>query len=211
MKSIRLVAYAFALLLLSSCAKDPWQALREQYLNDNDVAQLLLVKYQSGSDAQAELWVKENTAWTMLADGPVFVGKNGLGKEREGDMKTPIGDFRALQAFGILPDPGTALPYVFVTESIYGCDDDPRYYNTLIDTAVVHHICHGEHLIDYVPHYHYGLTISYNEEQVMGLGSCIFVHCKGPNPYTAGCVALDEDFMKLVLQTCDERLRVCIH
>lgn len=211
MKKISFLALIL-LCVFTSCQPDRWQQLRDQFASDDEVAQLLFVKYQNGSDAQAELWVKtDDSKWTLVEQGPVFVGQNGLGKEKEGDRKTPVGIFTTTMAFGIKPNPGTALPYIQATESVYGCDDDPRYYNTIIDTAVVHHECHGEHLIDYVPHYHYGMTTSYNQEQIPGKGSCIFVHCKGPNPYTAGCVALDEDFMVKVLQACDTRLRICIY
>lgn len=211
MKKVVFASIILISTLFCGCKQNRGQVYLDKYLHNDSVAQLLLVEYLSGSDAVAGFYIKEDGKWLLLEEGPVFVGKNGLGKEKEGDMKTPIGEFTVATAFGILPNPGTALPYIDATPSIYGCDDDPRYYNTIIDTAVVHHECHGEHLMDYVPHYHYGMTISYNEEQVMGLGSCIFVHCKGPNPYTAGCVALDESFMRTVLVHADSRIRVCIY
>ncbi len=181
-----------------------------RYAENDSVAQLLLVKHTEGSNALAEFYVKNDGAWELIESGPVFIGKNGLGKEMEGDKKTPVGEFTVNTAFGILPDPGTGLPYIFVTPSIYGCDDS-CYYNQIIDTAVVHHECHGEHLMDYVPHYHYGMAISYNPDGIVGLGSCIYVHCKGPNPYTPGCVALDEEFMRNVLIHSDKRIVVSIH
>jgi len=190
--------------------KDQWQAIMDSYLPGDTVQQLLLVKHTEGSNAIAEFYIKEDGKWQLMEKRPVYIGQNGLGKEKEGDRKTPIGEFTANTAFGILPNPGTKLPYILATPSIYGCDDS-CYYNQMIDTAVLHHECHGEHIIDYVPHYNYGIAISYNPDGIVGLGSCIYVHCKGPNPYTAGCVALDEDFMRMVLVNSDERLRISIH
>lgn len=197
--------------VFSSCKpQDQWDMIMDSYLGNDSVQQLLLVKYTEGSNANAEFYVKEDGKWNLIEQGAVFVGKNGLGKEKEGDMKTPIGEFSVNTAFGILPDPGTGLPYILATPSIYGCDDS-CYYNQMIDTAVLHHECHGEHIIDYVPHYNYGMAISYNPDGIVGLGSCIYVHCKGPNPYTAGCVALDEEFMRNVLVHSDKGIRVSIH
>ena len=198
-------------IVFSSCTpQDQWDMIMDSYLGNDSVQQLLLVKYTEGSNANAEFYVKEDGKWNLIEQGAVFVGKNGLGKEKEGDMKTPVGEFTVNTAFGILPDPGTGLPYILATPSIYGCDDS-CYYNQMIDTAVLHHECHGEHIIDYVPHYNYGMAISYNPDGIVGLGSCIYVHCKGPNPYTAGCVALDEEFMRNVLVHSDKGIRVSIH
>lgn len=202
--------FVFVIVFSSCTPQDQWDMIMDSYLGNDSVQQLLLVKYTEGSNANAEFYVKEDGKWNLIEQGAVFVGKNGLGKEKEGDMKTPIGEFSVNTAFGILPDPGTGLPYILATPSIYGCDDS-CYYNQMIDTAVLHHECHGEHIIDYVPHYNYGMAISYNPDGIVGLGSCIYVHCKGPNPYTAGCVALDEEFMRNVLVHSDKGIRVSIH
>ena len=202
--------FVFVFVLTSCTPQDQWDMIMDSYLGNDSVQQLLLVKYTEGSNANAEFYVQEDGKWNLIEQGAVFVGKNGLGKEKEGDMKTPIGEFSVNTAFGILPDPGTGLPYILATPSIYGCDDS-CYYNQMIDTAVLHHECHGEHIIDYVPHYNYGMAISYNPDGIVGLGSCIYVHCKGPNPYTAGCVALDEEFMRNVLVHSDKGIRVSIH
>ena len=202
--------FVLALVITSCTPNGQWGEIMDAYLHNDSVQQLLLVKYTEGSNANAEFYVKEEGKWNLIEEGAVFVGKNGLGKEKEGDMKTPIGEFSVNPAFGILPDPGTGLPYILATPSIFGCDDS-CYYNQMIDTAVVHHECHGEHIIDYVPHYNYGMAISYNPDGIVGLGSCIYVHCKGPNPYTHGCVALDEEFMRNVLVHSDKGIRVSIH
>ena len=210
-KSTILFATISLVLCFSACTpKNQWAQIMDSYLPGDSVAQLLLVKHTEGSNAIAEFYVKEDGAWQLIEEGDVFIGKNGLGKEKEGDMKTPVGEFSAFTAFGILSDPGTGLPYILATPSIYGCDDS-CYYNQMIDTAVVHHECHGEHIMDYDPEYNYGLAITYNPDGIVGLGSCIYVQCKGHKPYTAGCVALDEEFMRNVLIHSDKRLRISIH
>ena len=102
--------FVFVLVfVLSSCTpKDRWAQIMESYLPNDSVAQLLLVKHTEGSNAIAEFYLKENGTWQLVGKNPVFIGENGLGKEKEGDRKTPVGEFSAYTAFGILPDPGTA-------------------------------------------------------------------------------------------------------
>lgn len=164
--------------------------------------QLLEVFDAHGSKAKARLIVDGKEIFTT----DVFIGSNGLGKEREGDRKTPVGTMRVKGAFGICENPGTSIPYTHVTTSIFACGDK-AFYNQVIDTAVVHHPnCNGEDMSRYVPEYNYGLMTSYNEQCVIGLGSAIFVHCKGDNPYTAGCIAFDEDKMIEILTRCDSTL-----
>lgn len=214
--SIILFSALLAILFLEiAChrpaAPEPWASVMEKYAAEPAVNQLLLVKYQEGSNAHAELWLKHNGEWLLEDTCAAFIGREGIGKTQEGDKKTPIGELTIGTAFGILPNPGTSIPYIQAYESLYGCDCDSVYYNQLIDTALVHHRCKGEHIIAFDPDYHYGLTTSYNQECVFGKGSCVFIHCKGKKPYTAGCVALDEPFMKHLLQVCDSNLVVSIH
>lgn len=181
------------------------------YEGDATVHQLLIVQHTGGSTAAASFYVKVDGCWQLHRTGDAFIGRNGVGKQMEGDGKTPLGEFAIGTAFGILPDPGTAIPYVLATPSLYGCEGPDAYYNQLIDTAAVHaEGVWGEHIIDYAPDYHYALTTSYNAACTPGLGSNIYIHCKGKKPHTAGCVALDEDFMKHILLRSDTGLIISI-
>lgn len=180
------------------------------YLPDSAVRQLLYVEQVDSSQALASFYIKESGAWRLEFETTANIGRNGLGKEKEGDMLTPIGEYGIGVAFGILPNPGTRLPYIEVTDSWYACEDE-EYYNQLIDTAEVHHECHGEHLIACAPDYNYSITTTYNAECVPGQGSNIFLHCKGHKPYTAGCVALDEEMMRRILMVCDSHMIISIH
>ena len=78
----------------------------ERYAGDDRVRNLILVKYKGGSAANVILYEKEGGCWKPILSGKGCVGKNGIGKQKEGDGKTPSGIYTVLQAFGICPDPG---------------------------------------------------------------------------------------------------------
>ena len=168
--------------------------------------QLLEVYDVQGSTAKARLTVDGKVLFTT----DVLIGKNGIGKTGEGDAKTPTGTLRPLHAFGIKPNPGTTMPYVNITSSHFACDEDCEYYNQIIDTAAVHHPCKGEDMYSYQPHYNYGIATDFNKECVYPNGSAIFVHVKGPKPYTGGCIAFDEDKMIEILKNCDLSLVITV-
>lgn len=179
---------------------------------EGKVSSLVLVKCAEGSDAKLEYFVRaSNGKFIFHSSCEGYIGRNGLGKTIEGDFKTPEGEFSLLKAFGILEDPGTELDYIDVTESIFACDENCEYYNQIIDTAVVHHACTGEDMSKLAPAYNYGAVINYNPERINPLGCNIFFHCKGNNPYTAGCVAGDEEFLRDFLQTCGKNPMISIH
>ena len=184
-----------------------------------DAEQILVVAAfsEEATDAWVSLHEKQSDgSWHMIMTTPGFIGKNGLGKTKEGDAKTPVGEFRFNRAFGIADDPGSKIPYVKANENTYWSGDSREgfHYNELIedindlpgfDTA------ESEHITDYIYHYQYCLNISYNKEGTPGLGSAIFLHCFGPaKPFSGGCVAIPEDHMKYVMQTVDENTVVLI-
>lgn len=215
MKASTLLATALTLLILTACSPretEPWRSVLKQYQNDGTVRELLLVQVKDGSNATVRYYAKAGARrWTLVSESDAFIGKNGLGKTREGDAKTPEGDFGVLTAFGILPDPGTALPWLPVTESTFACDEEGPWYNRIIDTAEVHHPCRGEDMFHTAPQYNYGMALDYNADCVWPEGSAIFFHCKGPKPYTGGCIAIDEAPLREILTTCHPGLRVIIH
>lgn len=203
------------LLLLAACGpreSASWRAVLDQYAGDEGVREMLLVQCKSGSNATVKYYAKvSDEGWKLLFKTPAFIGKNGLGKTREGDAMTPEGDFGVLTAFGIRPDPGTALPWLRVTESTFACDEEGPWYNQIVDTAAVHHDCKGEDMFHTAPEYNYGLALDYNADCIWPAGSAIFFHCKGAKAWTGGCVAVDENFMRLILTTCHPGIRVVIH
>ncbi len=184
------------------------------YENVPAVRQILLVEQYADepSAATLHLLVKENKIWKEVLQCEAFLGRDGIGKQREGDMRTPTGDYGFTMAFGILPDPGSLIPYTQLTNSMYVCGDE-AYYNQFIDVNKVAHQCgsNSEHLIDYAPMYNYALFIDYNKDCVYGKGSGIFLHCYGSYRYTAGCVSVPESVMRKILQTVDSNSRICVY
>lgn len=135
---------------------------------------------------------------------PGFIGKNGLGKVKEGDNKTPVGTFVIDAAFGIAEDPGCQMPYTQIDENIYWSGDWDYKYNQMVDARENPNFDkkNSEHLIEYNPNYIYCLNIGYNKECTPGKGSALFIHCFGAaKPWTGGCVSLPEDKMLIVMKT----------
>lgn len=160
---------------------------------------------------------KDDGSWHMVMTTPGVLGRSGIGKTKEGDGKTPQGVYHFNRAFGIADDPGCAIPYVKVDDDYYWSGDwnDGGHYNELISTKEYPDVDVSEdvseHIMDYPYHYQYCLNISYNEEGVPGLGSGLFLHCFGPaRPFTAGCVAIPEEYMKYVMQHVTEETVVVI-
>ncbi|MBR5734350.1 MAG: L,D-transpeptidase family protein [Desulfovibrionaceae bacterium] len=174
-----------------------------QVSNAEDAGQLILVGATGNSDATLSFYAKAGGEWKEVFSTHAYIGKNGLGKTREGDGKTPEGVFHFTKAFGIAPDPGCALGYVQVDDSHYWIGDSasPRY-NQFVSTRDYDGFSKkdSEHIIEYAKPYQYCLNISYNEEGIPDAGSAIFLHCYSNNPYTGGCVAIPEQDMKHLMQ-----------
>lgn len=165
--------------------------------------QIVLVDYTGGSKAVLSLHEKVDGVWTEVLSCNAYVGKNGIGKTKEGDKKTPAGTYNLTTPFGIKADPGAQMPYTKVTKYHYWCgDSSSEYYNKLVDERKVDrkHTSSDEYLIKYKGVYNYCLFIDYNAEGTPHKGSCIFLHCTGSNKYTAGCVAVPEKTMKKIVQ-----------
>ena len=237
MRSItRILAIALALVLaagLAACGsnaskKSEYKGIKTdspEWVANLDAAatadQMLVVAAfsETATDAWVSLHEKQaDGTWKMVMTTPGFIGKNGLGKTKEGDAKTPTGVFHFNRAFGIADDPGCAIPYVKVDQDTYW-SGDPRegfHYNELVNIKDLPDLDlasgDSEHIIDYIYHYQYCLNISYNEEGTPGLGSAIFLHCFGPaKPFTGGCVAIPESHMKYVMQHVDDKTAVVIN
>lgn len=185
--------------------------MNEHHMKQTEAAQILLVNWLGASNALAQYYIR-NSEGTLALDCEcnAFVGKNGVGKSAEGDGKTPLGELHVRKAFGIEPDPGTALEYLSIDDSIYACDEDCEYYNMIISRNATGHDCTGEHMIDYRDEYAYGLETDFNDANEYPKGSAIFVHCKGLRPWTGGCVALDREMMRRILVTAGSDLLIII-
>ena len=164
--------------------------------------QIVLVDYTGGSNATLSVHEKKAGVWEQLFECPAYVGKNGIGKTKEGDKKTPEGTYNLTTPFGIKDDPGAKMAYTKVTKYHYWCGaSNSGYYNQLVDerTADRKHTSSDEYLINYKGVYNYCMFIDYNAAGEAHKGSCIFLHCTGKNKYTAGCVAVPESVMKKII------------
>lgn len=175
--------------------------------------QIIYVQYKGGSKAKVSMYQKNKyDRWTLVKSANGYVGKNGIDKKKEGDKRTPTGTYNLTQAFGILKDPGTALPYVKVTKYHYWCGDSTsKYYNQLIDTRVTgrKRTSKDEYLINYKGAYNYAIFIDYNKEGTPYKGSCIFLHCSTGRA-TAGCVSVPQSTMVTFLRKLKPGAKIVI-
>ncbi len=162
--------------------------------------QLITVRYKGNSKATLTYYARSAKGkFVRKFSTTAWVGKNGIGKTKEGDGKTPKGLYSLDQAFGILKNPGTKMKYTKVTSKHYWCDDSSSsYYNRMILINKVNHKCNGEKLISAKGSYEYVVTVGYNKKRVAGKGSAIFLHCS-KNRATAGCIAVSQKMMKKIL------------
>ncbi len=175
--------------------------------------QIVLVEYLGGSDAEVSFHEKIDGLWVELASTYGYLGRNGIGKTREGDGRTPTGTFNLTTPFGIKDDPGANMPYLKVTKYHYWCaTSGSEYYNRLVDSRVAGRKARSadEKLINYKGYYDYCLFIDYNAEGVAGKGSCIFLHCTGGKASTAGCIAIPEKSMRTALQWAKPGAKIVI-
>lgn len=178
-------------------------------------SQLIVVSADHTNYATVSMYTKDADGyWSDDYEVTGRVGRNGIGKTKEGDKKTPIGIFTFDQAFGIADDPGVkAGSYLKVNKNHYWVSDsNSKYYNQLVDISKTGKQWAGddaEHLIDYPVEYKYAVAINYNTECVPGAGSAIFFHCAAGKP-TAGCISIDEGYMKYTLQNLRSDAKIII-
>lgn len=162
----------------------------------------------SATTAQLTAWARNGTGWTK-AIGPItaYVGSAGIGRASETTRRTPAGVFGLTEAFGILADNGTRLPYRRVDTSDWWVSDvNSDAYNT-------HYRCApgkcpfdeaaGENLGSVGMEYNHAVVIDYNRFPVVpGAGSAFFLHVSAGRP-TAGCVSIPSATLDAVMRWLD--------
>lgn len=176
------------------------------------------IKTAIDGDFHAELTVYQAKGgkYEKVFSCPALVGKNGPGKQSEGDTKTPLGTWEIGEAYGIKDNPGSKVPYTKVTEDMYWCatGSNGKKYNTLLNKKddPDNDYSEDEHLIDYPIRYAYFLDMGYNKAGAPYAGNAIFLHCwKEPDYPTGGCVAVSEESMVTILQTITPGTSVTIY
>lgn len=193
----------------------PQQAQEAALVSD----QIITVEYLPAT-GRGELSFYQKTEdgnWVLLIDSArARMGRNGIGKAKEGDGKTPSGTYNLTQPFGILDDPGTQFEgYVKVTENHWWCcNPGSKYYNQLVDESAAPDFrpIRGmdEKLIN-ISAYQYAFFIDYNAECTPKLGSAIFLHCKGNKSTTSGCIAVDFEIMENIMKITKPGAKIVIY
>ena len=201
----------FSLCGVQVYAADVWQKLFDKYSVRDDVTSLIFVKYTGGSNARLYMYQKSGSSWNEVLSCKALVGENGIDKVKEGDRRTPTGNFKPTISFGLKKNPGTALKYRRLNKYLYW-SGDKETYNKLVDKRKYPNVT-GEHLIDHNPSYTYALDMGYNKKGVYKKGSALFMHCYGKGNYTStlGCVAVKKSNMKKILRLTNYQTRICIH
>ena len=125
------ISLAFLFIVIS--AVSAFGKNSPEWVADLDIAQetgqLVIVRGIKGSEAEFSFNVKDyDGTWSEIISCPAFIGKNGFGKTREGDMKTPAGFFTFTKAFGINDFNGCKIGYTKVDETNYWVGDSNSEY-----------------------------------------------------------------------------------
>jgi L,D-peptidoglycan transpeptidase YkuD (ErfK/YbiS/YcfS/YnhG family) len=182
-----------------------------------NVGQLLVVyNYQSESfTAFLVALEKKEAGWIVKNEAvEVGIGKNGFAlplQKVEGDGKSPTGIFRLGKLFTYEKELNTLLENQQTSAADKWIDDpNSEDYNTYVRGAT--NAKSYENLFLKNDAYKYCMVIEYNMNPIIkGKGSAIFFHLGVKKPYsTAGCVAIEEENMKLLVNWLDPKLNPTI-
>ncbi len=130
------------------------------------------------------------------------IGRNGLGKLKEGDGKSPEGVFELGSAFGYGGAPaGSLWPWRESTDNDYWIEDsNSKYYNQYVSIDTVSKDWKASVKLR-IPYYRRAIEVKYNTENKKGLGSAIFLQIwENENTNTGGCTAMNKDTIETVIK-----------
>ncbi len=144
-----------------------------------------------------------------------IIGKKGTSKKKlEGDLKTPVGTFYLEHLYyrkDRIKKPETKLKCIPIQKYMVWCNDTnyPKKYNRLInhDKKVSHEkLFRKDHKYDLL------IPIKYNfKKNILGKGSCIFLHLTQNYMPTAGCIALSEKDFLILLKLINKNTKIKIN
>lgn len=172
----------------------------------------IIIVASSGSTATFTMYTRgDDGIWKEELSTSGYVGKDGVGEASEYASYSPRGMWRFSEAFGNMPDPGTAFPYTQVDDSYYWVDDvNSVYYNRFVSiNEVIPDWSSAEHIQACGSVYNYVLALDYNSDCIPGAGSAFFLHCSNGKP-TAGCIAIPENDMIKVMQLINKNCVIII-
>ena len=142
------------------------------------------------------------------------IGKNGKSKKKkEGDKKTPIGQFTIENLYyrsDRIQKPLTNLKCIKIKKNMGWCDDplDIKNYNKLIK---LNKKIKCEKLYRKDHNYDLLIPIKYNFlKPVKFKGSCIFIHLTNNYKPTLGCIALKKKDFLIILRLINNKTKIKI-
>jgi L,D-peptidoglycan transpeptidase YkuD (ErfK/YbiS/YcfS/YnhG family) len=177
-----------------------------------NVGQLLVVyneKPESFTAVFVALEKKDNIWVVKLSPIEAGIGKNGFAlpnQKVEGDGKSPTGIFKLGKLYSYEKQTNTLLENQQTTKEDKWIDDpnSPDYNRYIKGSTGAKSY---ENLLLNTDVYKYCTVIEYNTNPVIkGKGSAIFFHLAlKPASFTAGCVAIKEEYMKLMVNWLDPK------
>ncbi len=144
-----------------------------------DTTQLIVVVVDGNYDKMYLMEKQENGMW-QVAYGPfdVQLGENGLGKEQEGDGKSPEGLYELGYAFGEGDAPvGTIWPWRTSEDGdLWIEDSNSKYYNMFVQEESIEDADWKNYSNINIAAFARAVEIRYNSDRVSGVGSAIFLH-----------------------------------
>ena len=150
------------------------------------------------------IYLKNNN--TLCVDEFQFrcaIGRNKLKKNKtEGDHSTPIGTYKLLNLYyrkDKIKNIETKLNKIFIKKNLGWCDDvRSKFYNKpiIINKNIKH-----EKMFRQDTKYDLVIILDYNfKKPVFAKGSAIFIHITSNYKPTAGCIALNEKDLLILLK-----------
>ena len=160
--------------------------------------------------AMVTIYNSDGHKWIRLLSTPARLGYGGLvpAHSRVQDTgTTPAGQFGITETFGLQVNPGTAMPYVPVTNDDWWVEDrTSEFYNQMHRASTggfrvsQSGFNSSEHLATMGAQYDYVAVINFNRPNpVIGHGAGIFLHVYGQG-LTAGCVSVAHSRMRSILR-----------
>ena len=153
---------------------------------------------------------------TLLFDDFIFqcsIGKNGIKiKKKEGDYCTPKGTF-SLKTLYYRPDrvqkPETKIITKKIGKNMGWCNDPKnKKYNSLIN---IKEKMRYEKIYRQDHKYNFLIVIDYNlKKPIPHKGSAIFIHLTNNYKPTAGCIALKEKDLLILLKLVNKKTKIKI-
>lgn len=206
----KLIVFIMSMILLNAAPMLageilPWGKIPKE------TEQLIHVQTPSSKSIQGMLvyYARKGPNWEAVGKMiPIVVGRYGIAKpeiKKEGDGKTPSGLYRIGMAFGYKETAKTNLRYSKMTKDDLWIDDEKSPdYNRMVKAPT--RAKSFEFMRRDDDAYKLGIVIEYNTNPIIvGKGSAIFMHLwSGPTKPTAGCVAMSEESIALLLGWLDK-------